>query len=261
MNNSPTFLKTYRSVIIGSLSVFLFLAAWEVLGRSGWVNPVFTSSPTMVVVAAQKVIADGSIWNHIRVSAVEFILGYAVAVVVGIAFGVLMGWYKFIDALFYPLVSAIYATPRIAFMSLLIIWLGIGIGSKVLVIFLGAVFPIMINTSSGMRILDQDLVKAARSFGANDRVLFFTVALPSSVPFIITGLRQGVARAMIGVFVGEMFAATAGVGYLIIVSGATFQTDLVFVGVSILAIAAFISMEGLRRLEKRFENWRPHLHH
>jgi NitT/TauT family transport system permease protein len=139
--------------------------------------------------------------------------------------------------IFDPFVNAMNATPRVALLPLVIIWLGIGILSKVGIIFLGAVFPLIINTRDGVKTTPGKLLIAARSFGASEWQLFKSVVLPSTIPFILTGLRLAVGRALIGVLVGELYAATAGIGFMITVAGATFQTDKVFVGVLIFAIS------------------------
>jgi NitT/TauT family transport system permease protein len=159
--------------------------------------------------------------------------------------------------IFDPFINAMNATPRIALLPLVIIWLGIGILSKVGIIFLGAVFPIMINTRDGVKTTPIQLLNAAKSFGASQWQIFMSVVLPSTVPFILTGLRLGVGRALIGVLVGELYAATAGIGFMITVAGATFQTDKVFVGILIFAITGVVSMELLTKLEHRFDKWRP----
>ncbi|MGE5302639.1 MAG: ABC transporter permease, partial [Alphaproteobacteria bacterium] len=137
-----------------------------------------------------------------------------------------------------------------------IIWLGIGILSKVGIIFLGAVFPILINTRDGVKTTPHNLLTCARSFGASEWMLFKTVVLPSTLPFILTGLRLATGRALVGVMVGELYAATAGIGFMITVAGATFQTDKVFVGVGIFAISGMILMEALTKFERRFDKWR-----
>ena len=135
--------------------------------------------------------------------------------------------------------------------------LGIGILSKVGIIFLGAVFSILINTRDGVKTTPLNLLNAARSFGASEWMVFKTVVLPSTVPFILTGLRLAVGRALVGVLVGELYAATAGIGFMITVAGATFQTDKVFVGVGIFALSGMIGMELLTKIERRFDRWRP----
>jgi len=127
----------------------------------------------------------------------------------------------------------------------------------VLIVFLGAVIPICINAMAGVRTTDARLLRVARSFRAGEGRLFRTIIFPSAVPFILTGLRLGVGRAMVGVVVGELYAATAGIGFMITVAGASFQTDKVFVGVVIIACAGVLMIEALGRLEARFETWRP----
>jgi NitT/TauT family transport system permease protein len=284
----------YEGTVLGVVAVILFLLFWEGVGTKwtyfGWqlpfasalpqINPMFTSSPSRILIAGDKlffdggigamfaalaagnlagawqVIAKGSIWKDIWVSFQEFALGYLLAVAFGIPFGMLTGWYRRLNFVFEPFVNALYATPRVALLPLFIIWFGIGINSKIAVVFAGAMFPVIISTFSGMRTLDANLLKCARSFGANDWQIFRTIAIPASIPFIITGLRLAVGRALIGVVVGELYAATAGVGYLITVAGATFQTDKVFVGVMIICFSGLAMMEMLKQLEHRFEPWR-----
>jgi NitT/TauT family transport system permease protein len=142
-------------------------------------------------------------------------------------------------------------------LPLVIIWLGIGVLSKIGIIFLGAVFPLLINTRDGVKTTPANLLTAARSFGASEWMIFRSVVLPSTVPFILTGLRLAVGRALIGVMVGELYAATAGIGFMITVAGATFQTDKVFVGVLIFAISGMTLTAVLDRIEHRFDKWRP----
>jgi NitT/TauT family transport system permease protein len=201
--------------------------------------------------------ADGSIYPHLAVSGQEFLVGYGMAIVIGVPLGILMGWYGRINAVLDPFVSALYATPRIALLPLIMIWFGIGIMSKIAIVFLGAIFPILVNTITGVRTLNADFVKVARSFGASDRQIFLTVALPSSVPLLLTGLRLGLGHALVGIVVGEMYGATHGLGFLIATSGARFQTDKLMVGIILIAAAGIALTELLRLIERRFERWRP----
>jgi NitT/TauT family transport system permease protein len=252
------FYLNHEKKILGGSAVILFLLAWELVGGV-WqlVNPMLMSSPSLIFNAAVQLFASGEIWNDLRVSGIEFFWGYILSVAVGTPFGIAVGWYKRLSYLFDPFINALYSTPRVALLPLVIIWLGIGIISKVGIIFLGAVFPIMINARDGVKTTPYNLLNAARSFGASEWQLFRSVVFPATVPFLISGLRLGVGRALIGVMVGELYAATAGIGFMITVAGATFQTDKVFVGVLIFAISGMISMELLSRLERRFDKWRP----
>jgi NitT/TauT family transport system permease protein len=252
--------------ILGTVSVVVFLCVWEFMGGA-WsvynpipflrVNPMFMSAPSLIYKAAEQLFRSGEIWNDLRVSSIEFLGGYFLAVGLAIPFGILTGWYRKMSFIFDPFINAMNATPRVALLPLVIIWLGIGIFSKVGIIFLGAFFPMVINTRDGVKTTPDTLLKAAKSFGGSEWMIFKSVVLPATIPFILTGLRIAVGRALVGVMVGELYAATAGIGFMITVAGATFQTDKVFVGVAIFAIAGMIGTELLNKIEKRFDKWRP----
>jgi NitT/TauT family transport system permease protein len=214
------------------------------------------SAPSLIFNAAVGLVSSGEIWNDLRISGIEFCWGYALSVAFGVPFGIMVGWYKRASYIFDPFINAMNATPRVALLPLVIIWLGIGVLSKVGIIFLGAVFPILINTRDGVKTTPHNLLTAARSFGASEWMLFKTVVLPSTLPFILTGLRLATGRALVGVMVGELYAATAGIGFMITVAGATFQTDKVFVGVLIFAVSGMVLMEALTKIERRFDKWR-----
>jgi ABC-type nitrate/sulfonate/bicarbonate transport system permease component len=249
--------KKYDNWILGGTAVILFLALWEWAGTSGAINPLFTSSPSRVVNAFVRLSTEGELGHDVVVSGLEFLYGFGLAIIVGIPFGILMGWYRTFNAILEPFVNFFYATPRVALLPLMIIWLGIGINSKIAIVYLGAIFAILINTITGMKTIDDTLLKAARSFGASDLQIFKTIALPGSVPFILGGVRLGLGHALVGIVVGELYAATAGVGYLIAVAGNTFQTDKVFVGIVIIAGAGMVLTAIFKRIEDHFESWRP----
>ncbi len=247
-----------EKLILGSTAVVGFMLIWETIGNwAGLINPMFMSAPSLVGKAAWQLFSSGEIYNDLYVSGIEFFWGYMLSVIVAIPFGIAIGWYKRFAYVCDPFVNAMNATPRVALLPLVIIWLGIGILSKVGIIFLGAVFPLLINTRDGVKTTPANLLTAARSFGASEWQIFKSVVLPSTVPFILTGLRLAVGRALIGVMVGELYAATAGIGFMITVAGATFQTDKVFVGVAIFAISGMVLTEILDRYEQRFNKWRP----
>src|SRR5712692_4425465 len=244
--------------ILGTTAVVLFLATWEAIGNTfQLINPMFMSAPSLIWKAAVQLFGSGEIYNDLYVSGVEFGWGYFLSVIFAIPFGIAIGWYKRMAYTFDPFINAMNATPRVALLPLVIIWLGIGILSKVGIIFLGAVFPLLINTRDGVKTTPLNLLNAARSVGASEWQIFKNVVLPSTVPFILTGLRLAVGRGLIGVMVGELYAATAGIGFMITVAGATFQTDKVFVGVLIFAISGMVLTEVIDRYEHRFDKWRP----
>lgn len=241
----------------GISAVVLFLVLWQLVGRLHLVNPLFLSSPTQIVAKFVQLLNDGTLGQDALVSGEEFIIGYLLAVVVGIPLGIAVGWYPKVSATLQPFIAGLYSTPKVALLPLMIIFLGIGILSKVAIVFLQAVFQIIINTETGVRSADESLLTAARSFGATDGQIFRTIALPSSVPYLLAGLRLAVGTGLIGVFVGELFGSTAGLGYLINNAGSSFDTSGVFVGTLIFTLAGIISTGALRWLEHRFDSWRP----
>jgi ABC-type nitrate/sulfonate/bicarbonate transport system permease component len=250
-------LRDHERTLLGTIAVVVFLGVWERAGTSGAVSPLFISAPSRIWAAFVLLAKSGELGKDVLVSGQEFLFGFGLAILVGIPLGVLMGWYRRLDALLDPFVNAFNATPRIALLPLLIIWLGIGVNSKIAIVFIGAVFAILISTISGIHSLDQALIRASRSFGASDIQMFRTVALPGSVPFILSGIRLGLGHALVGVVVGELYGSTAGIGYLISLSSNNFQTDKVFVGVAIVAGAGVLFTILLRRIESHYEAWRP----
>jgi ABC-type nitrate/sulfonate/bicarbonate transport system permease component len=168
-----------------------------------------------------------------------------------------LGWYPRFRYALDPFVTFLYATPRIVLLPLFIIWFGIGVESKIAVVFLGAFFAVLINTTAGVRSLDTQLIRVARSLGGNDLAIFRTIALPASVPFILTGLRLGLGHALIGVVVGEYVAAQHGVGRFMMIAGQTFQSSTLFAGLFIIASAGLVMTLVLQRLERHFDAWRP----
>ena len=252
------FYLSQEKKILGAAGVTIFLIVWELVGNVfQLINPMFMSAPSLIAKAAINLFASGEIYNDLYISGTELLGGYLLSAVVAIPFGIMVGWYKKMSYIFDPFINAMNATPRVALLPLVIIWLGIGILSKVGIIFLGAVFPILINSRDGVKTTPANLLTAARSFGASEWIIFKAVVLPSTIPFILSGLRQGLGRAIVGVMVGELYAATAGIGFMITVAGATFQTDKVFVGVLVFALTGMIGTEILAKVEKRFDKWRP----
>jgi NitT/TauT family transport system permease protein len=247
----------YEALAIGTVSVLLFLVIWQLVASARVVQPLFLPGPSDIIAAYAGLIRGGTLANDLWTSGQALLVGFGLAIALGLPLGMLMGWYTRLNYALDPFVSVLYSTPRIALVPLLILWLGIGVAPIIAIVFLGAFFPIVINTVAGMRNLDPSLIKAARSFGASDMQLFRTVALPGSVPFILAGLRLGVGHALIGVVVGELIAAQAGIGHMMATAGATFQTARVFAGLFIVAGAGLVLTSIIARFEQRFQAWRP----
>lgn len=243
-------------IALGTLAVLVAFGIWELLTVLQVEPRILLPNPADVVNAFQQIFASPTVGADFAASGKELLYGYVLAVGVGIVFGLLIGWYRPVGYLLDPFVNFAYAVPRVAVSPLLLVWLGIGITSKIALVFLVAVFPVLINTISGIRNLDRQLLRTARCFDASDLQIFRTVALPGSIPFILSGMRLGIGSALIGVFVAELVGAQHGIGQLIVDAGNQFQTAKVFAGLIIFAVTGVILSAAVRRAEKHFEAWR-----
>jgi ABC-type nitrate/sulfonate/bicarbonate transport system permease component len=252
-----SFYKKHESVILGNSVLLITIIIWQIFWSAGKISPLFMSGPSAIAKRFWDDLLHGHLLQDLAYSGKNFAIGFLLAAVAGIVLGVIIGWYKRIEMLTAPFTNALYATPRVAMVPLIIIWFGIGMWSKVFIVFISAFFPILINTIGGIQAVDRDLLKAARAFCATDRQIFTTVAIPGAVPFILTGIRQGVALGLIGVVVGEMFGGSQGIGFMVAYGGQTFATDTLFVGVLIIAFSGIILSALAEQLEKRFSRWRP----
>jgi ABC-type nitrate/sulfonate/bicarbonate transport system permease component len=253
----PSRAKQYEPIVIGTLSVVGALTVWQLVANARVMPVLFLPGPWDVAQAFVKLFQTDDIWVDIATSATEMGIGYGMAIVIGLALGLLMGWYTRFQYALDPFVNFFYSTPRIVLIPLFIIWFGIDMPSKIAVIFLGALFPIIINTMAGVRNTEAALLRVARSFGASDALIFRRVVLPGSVPFILTGFRLGIGHALTGVIVAELIAARHGVGQLIAIAGQTFQTPKMLAGVVLIAGTGMLLTTIIQRLENRFQAWRP----
>lgn len=242
--------------IISTISILAFLTLWEsVVTFFKFLDPLFVSAPSLILAAGRDMVASGEIFRHAGVTLQNLTIGFVLAAIVGNLAGVAMGRMKYFDYAGTPFVDALNSVPRIAFLPLIIIWFGIGIWSKVVLVFLGAIFPMLINAYEGVRGTDPKLIEAAKAYGATETDIFFKVVMHASIPFIVAGLRQGMGRALISVVVAEFFASNAGLGYLIQFSGATFRTGHLFVAVLVVALFGILATYGIRASEKRIAPW------
>jgi NitT/TauT family transport system permease protein len=244
-----------RKYLAGTLSVFGGLLFWELVSRALVDNALFLAAPSQIAVAIYTLAVTGQLWHHVGVSAAEFALGYVIASILGIALGLAMASSVTMKQALQPWVSGLYATPTIALAPLFILWFGIGIWSKVIVVISLVLFPVTINTEAGLRTTSERLIEMLRSFGATRRQIFFKVSLPSAVPFILAGLKLGIGRGLIGVVVAELFGSRAGLGRLISQSADAFNMPELFAGVVVLAVAGIVMTAGFSWLEKRLVPW------
>jgi NitT/TauT family transport system permease protein len=253
---SPRFLATLRRRYLAALvSVAGGLALWELISRYVVANALFLAAPSQIALAIYRLARSGQLWHHISVSSAEFALGYVIACVLGIALGLAMASSATVKQALQPWVSGLYATPTIALAPLFILWFGIGIWSKVIVVITLVLFPVTINTEAGLRTTSERLIEMLRSFGATRWQIFVKVSLPSAVPFILAGLKLGIGRGLIGVVVAELFGSRAGLGNLISQSADAFNMPELFAGVVVLAFAGIVMTAGFGWLEGRLVPW------
>jgi ABC-type nitrate/sulfonate/bicarbonate transport system permease component len=238
--------------IVVALGLWQAVAAMHFLGI--WTN--YISDPVSTVKAGYDMTASGELWANAKNSLSAFGIGFALSVGIGIPIGMLMGWNRTVRQLLEPPMMALNATPRLALLPVIVVWLGIGVKSTVVVVFLDAVIPVIVNGMAGIRDVDVKLVQVARSFGAGRRELFAKVLLPASTPALLTGVRLGVSRGVLGVIVAQLYVSTVGIGYLISNYGEQFQVDQIMFLVLLVAVFAYVINLALARLERRFESWR-----
>jgi NitT/TauT family transport system permease protein len=239
----------------GLISIVAGLALWEFLSRVVIANALFLAAPTQIFAAIYGLAIGGQLWPHIGISAAEFAIGYVIASLLGIVVGLVMASSELGKKILQPWISGLYATPTIALAPLFILWLGIGIWSKVLVVIFLVLFPVTINTEAGLRTTSARLIEMLRSFGATPRQIFFKLSLPSAMPFILAGLKLGIGRGLIGVVVAELFGSRAGLGRLISQSADAFNMPELFAGVIILAVAGIVMTAGFTWIERVLVPW------
>lgn len=246
----------FRRSILGIVGVCSLLGIWALIVAVWRIEPLYLPSPPSVWDAFVEYVGSDQFTADIAISSQEYGLGFALAVGLGVSVGFLVGVSSTIRQLLQPIIDFAMATPYIAIFPLLVVWFGIGITAKVLVVAYAGFFPIVINTAAGVRGVDSELVRMARAYLASRSRILFTVAVPSAVPFIVAGVRMAVARGITAVVVAELIASQAGVGYTIASAGATYQTPRLLAVVILIAGTALVLNIGVDRLERYFLRWK-----
>ena len=247
----------HRRLWQGLCSVFLLVAAWElVLTYIFPVNPFFFTKPSLIAAAFKEQIQGAKLWHDLAVSSQAFIWGFSFAVIVGIPVGLVMGWRRRVEYSLDPFLTALYASPLVALAPFLIIVFGVGVLGKAALVFLLAVFPFIFNTFAGVKSTDSLLINVIRSYGGTEKDLYLKVIVPSTMPYIIAGARLAIGRGLVGIIVGEFYAASEGIGFAITQAGDTYRLPDMFVGIIILSLIAVGLTELMRKLELIVAPWR-----
>jgi NitT/TauT family transport system permease protein len=230
-------------------SVTILLIVWEIFGRR--INPVFGSYPSAIAEAFWELVVTGQLWSALYDSLRPFVIGYALAILIGVPLGLFIGGFRAAEAALGLYITAGYAMPLVALVPLLILWLGLGFAVKVAVIFLMSLFPICINTWLGVTAVPKTLIEVGKSFVASDTVILRRIILPATLPYIMAGIRLAVGRAVVGMVIAEFFTTISGLGAVIINSANNFDTATMFVPIIILMMMAI----GLNWLIGFVERW------
>jgi ABC-type nitrate/sulfonate/bicarbonate transport system permease component len=235
-------------------SVAAILIAWQLYGGS--INPILLSDPSAVAVAFVDMVRDGSL-GHALASSLEVLgLGFLFGSVAGVVIGLAAGRSDTVAALIELPVNALYAVPAVALVPVIVLWFGFEVTTKTIVVFIFVIFPVLINTMRGVREVDPELVEVARSFCSSERRMWFDLILPSALPFIVTGLRLAIGRALIGVIVAEFYTSLSGLGDLITTNASNFQTARMFVPIVVIALLGVVLTALLELAERRLVPWR-----
>lgn len=239
------------------LSIFSLAAIWEVAGRA--LDSVLIPPLSQIGAAWWKLFASGKLLSNLTMSLATLAAGFFLAVLIGIVVGVLMGRFRAVEHFLDLYVNALMSAPMTAFVPVLILWFGLGVESRIAVVFLFAVFVVIINTMTGVKQVDTVLVEMARSFGAKEREVFFKIMLPAALPAIMAGVRLGLGRAVKGMVTAEMLLTLTGIGAMIMQYGSSFATDSLFAVILTILIIAMITMKLVQWLDQRLTGWKAEI--
>jgi ABC-type nitrate/sulfonate/bicarbonate transport system permease component len=247
----------HQRAVLGLASFVVLVTGWEfLLTYVVPLDPFFFTKPSLIAAAFAEQIMGRKLWHDLAVSSQAFVWGFSVAVITGIPLGAVMGWRRRVEYTLDPVLTALYASPLVALAPLLIVFLGVGLLGKAVLVFLLSVFPFIFNTAAGVKSADPLLINVIRSFGGKEHDLYIKVILPSTFPYIVAGTRLAIGRGLVGIIVGEFFAASEGIGFAIQNYGDTYRLPDMFVGIIILAVIAVLLTELLRKLELVLAPWR-----
>jgi NitT/TauT family transport system permease protein len=243
--------------LITAASVAVLVAAWEWFGRD--VNPVFGSYPSAIAVAFWELARSGELGTALLESLRPFVVGYVLAILVGVPLGLIVGRFRIAEASLGIYITAGYAMPLVALVPLLILWLGLGFTVKVAVVFLMSLFPICINTWLGVRAVPKSLIEVGRSFVASDATILRRIVLPATLPYIMAGIRLAVGRAVVAMVIAEFFTTISGLGAIIINSANNFDTATMFVPIIVLMVMAIGLNSLIGWVERKVAPWQAEI--
>jgi NitT/TauT family transport system permease protein len=245
--------RQLQAIAIRLVSLTVVLGLWQIFGAR--VDPVLFTTPWAIAKAAVVMIGSGELWNYLWPSLVVLALGLTAAAIIGIAMGLLLARFWVLDVALGVYITFLYSTPTVALVPLIVLWAGFETMAKVIILFLFAFFPMVINTYQGVKNVDPRLIEVGRAFRCSERQLWLNIVLPGALPFIVTGLRLAVGRGLIGMVLADLYTAISGIGYLIVRTASTYQVDKMFVPIVTLGILGVTLTALLRLLEIKVAPW------
>jgi len=242
-----------RTLIIRLLSLVAVITAWELYGRT--VNPILFTYPSAIAAAFAELVANGELQSYLGQSLHVLLWSSLLSVAVGIPLGVLTARFPTAELATDLYINALYSTPMVALVPLIVLWVGFKVPAKVVIVFLFMVFPILINTQQGVKNVDRGLLEVARSFCSTERRLWADLILPSALPFIAAGLRLAIGRGLVGMVIAEFYTSIAGLGYMIVRYANSFETAKLFVPIVVLMAMGVLLVQGARALELWIAPW------
>lgn len=246
-----------RRTLLGVSGLVAFFALWQIGAVTGALDPFFFSSPGDVAAAAAREVVLPRFWEDVRYSLTEVTVGFLASLVLAVPLGLAIGWYRRVSYAFDPWLNFINAIPRPALIPLVVLWVGLGIEMKIIIVFIGGFFSIILPTVEGVRTVDQQLLDVGHSFRASQRRLFTSIVIPATVPFIATGVRLALGRLLIGVVVAELYAQTQGIGVMIDRAADTLQSDVMIFGVLLFTLMGVVTTTLAGSVERHYQRWRP----
>ncbi len=245
--------QALHNLVIRLVSLTLFLALWQVTGAN--VDPVLFTTPSKVAIAAVDMVWSGELWAALWPSLLVLLMGLSLGIVLGTLLGLALARFHVLDVGLTVYITFLYSIPSVALVPLIVLWAGYETTAKVIILFLFAFFPMVINTYQGVKAVDPKLLEVGRAFRCSERQLWSNIVLPAALPFIVTGIRLAVGRGMIGMVLADLYTAISGIGYLIVRTASTFQVDKMFVPIVTLGLLGVTLTALLRFAEQRVAPW------
>lgn len=244
-----------KKVILGSLIPVVVLAIWQLGSVSHWIDPMMFPAPSRIVAAFLELIRSGELWYHLQISILRALVGFLIGGGLGLSFGLFVGMSKHAEDVLDPTVQMLRTIPLLAITPLFILWFGFGELSKILLIAMGAFFPLYVNSFLGVRNVDSRLFDVARVLEFSKWNQMVRLVLPAAMPNVLLGLRLSISVAWLVLVVAELMGSDQGVGYLIQDARSFMRTEVVFIGIFLFAAVGKLTDSLVRILEKRLLSW------